>query len=79
MTHPHAQEEEYATDLAAYKLTIQDKNPDEFKELVETYTAHSQASVQQLKHSERKHCSWSPPQEEQLQDSKQQQNQSTHT
>ena len=33
----HAQEEEYATDLAAYKLTIQDKNPDEFKELVETY------------------------------------------
>ena len=46
----HAQEEEYATDLAAaYKLTIQDKNPDEFKELVlETYTAHSQASVQHL-------------------------------
>ena len=67
----HAQEEEYATDLAAYKLTIQDKNPDEFKELVlETYTAHSQASVQQLNRSERKHCSWSPPQEEQLQDSK---------
>ena len=35
----HAQEEEYAADLAAYKLTIQDKNPDEFKELVETYRA----------------------------------------
>jgi hypothetical protein len=35
-----AQEEEYAADLAAYKLTIQDKNPaDEFKELVETYAA----------------------------------------
>ena len=68
----HAQEEEYATDLAAYKLTIQDKNPDEFKELVETYTAHRPASVQQLTRiSERKHCSWSPPQEEQLQDSKQ--------
>ena len=33
----HAQEEEYAADLAAYKLTIQDKDPDEFKELVETY------------------------------------------
>ena len=68
---PKRNEEEYATDLAAYKLTIQDKNPDEFKELVlETYTAHSQASVQQLNRSERKHCSWSPPQEEQLQDSK---------
>jgi hypothetical protein len=38
-TTTHAQEEEYATELAAYKLTIQDKNPDEFKELVETYTA----------------------------------------
>ena len=38
-TTTHAQEEEYATELAAYKLTIQEKNPDEFKELVETYTA----------------------------------------
>ena len=34
-----AQQDEFATDLAAYKLTIQDKNPDEFKELVETYAA----------------------------------------
>ena len=34
-----AQEEEYAADLAAYKMTIQDKDPDEFKELVETYPA----------------------------------------
>ena len=35
----NAQEEEYAADLAAYKLTIQDKDPDEFKELVDTYAA----------------------------------------
>ena len=34
-----AQEERYAADLAAYKMTIQDKDPDEFKELVETYAA----------------------------------------
>ena len=35
-----AQEEEYyAADLAAYKLTIQDKDSDEFKELVDTYAA----------------------------------------
>ena len=32
-------EKEYAADLAAYKLTIQDKDPDEFKELVDTYAA----------------------------------------
>ena len=34
-----AQEEEYAADLAAYKLTIQDKDTEEFKELVDTYAA----------------------------------------
>ena len=35
-----AQEEEYyAADLTAYKLTIQDKDSDEFKELVDTYAA----------------------------------------
>ena len=32
-------EKEYAADLAAYKLTIQDKDPGEFKELVDTYAA----------------------------------------
>ena len=32
-------EKEYAADLAAYKLTIQDKDSDEFKELVDTYAA----------------------------------------
>ena len=30
----------YAEDLAAYKLTLQDKNPNEFKELVENYAAN---------------------------------------
>ena len=35
-----AQQEEFGADLAAYKLTIQDKNPDEFKELVENYAAN---------------------------------------
>ena len=66
-----AQEEEFAADLAAYKLTIQDKNPDEFKELVETYTQPNIRSTSISKRSECKNCSWSRPQEEQLQDSKQ--------
>ena len=35
-----AQQEEFGADLAAYKLTIQDKNPDEFKELVDNYVAN---------------------------------------
>ena len=39
-TMSHAQEEQYAEDLAAYKLTLQDKSPDEFKELVENYAAN---------------------------------------
>ena len=38
-TTSQAQEEQYAEDLAAYKRTLQDKDPDEFKALVENYAA----------------------------------------